>query len=473
MSILVLNGSPKGDNSVTMASVKYLKVVFPEHDFTVKHVSLTIQRLEKDLSLFDELMNEVRQSDIILWAFPLYFLLVHSNYKRFIELIFERGEQDAFAGKYTASFSTSIHFYDHTAHNYIQAICEDLGMHFVRSFSADMNDLMVEQERNNLKFFLEDVLDACQKKAKKFRVFPKLQQIELKYQPESIVDKVDLGNLKLVVVTDTGSMSDNLRSMLQQFQSSFTKESEIIDLTEIKIAGGCLGCLKCGMDNECTYDGKDDVRSTYEEKLKKADIIVFALTMKDRYFSSRWKSFLDRRFYNTHQPGLPGKQIGYLISGPLSYEQNLRQIILASAEIDQANLVEIITDEFGSSLELDQAISNFSKRLIKSATFKAKQPKTFLGVGAGKIFRDEMWGNLRLIFQADYRYYKKHGMIDFPQSKISTRLTHLIIPFIRLGPVKKQVQDKAKDMMHKSHDLVIQQEEAKRKNLAEIMRKDD
>jgi|LSQX01.2.fsa_nt_gb hypothetical protein len=211
------------------------------------------------------------------------------------------------------------------------------------------------------------------------------------------------------------------------------------------------------MDNECTYDGKDDVRSTYEEKLKKADIIVFALTMKDRYFSSRWKSFLDRRFNNTHQPGLPRKQIGYLISGLLSYEQNLRQIILASAEIDQANLVEIITDEFGSPLELDQAISNFSKRLIKSATFKAKQPKTFLGVGAGKIFRDEMWGNLRFIFQADYRYYKKHGMIDFPQSKISTRLTHLIIPFIRLGPVKKQVQDKAKDMMHKSHDLVIQQ----------------
>jgi len=197
--------------------------------------------------------------------------------------------------------------------------------------------------------------------------------------------------------------------------------------------------------------------------LKKADIIVFALTMKDRYFSARWKSFLDRRFYKTHQPGLPGKQIGYLISGPLSYEQNLRQIILASAEIDQANLVDIITDEFANSTELDKSIDNFSQKLIRCATIKAKQPKTFLGVGAGKIFRDEMWGNLRFIFQADYKYYKKHGMIDFPHSKLSTRIMHLFIPFIRLNPIKKQVQDKAKDMMHRSHDLVIKQEEEKRK----------
>lgn len=461
MKILVLNGSPKGDNSVTMASVKYLQVVFPQHDFTVKHVAQTIHRLENDKGIFDELMDEVRQSDIILWSFSLYFLLVHSNYKRFIELIFERNRQDAFAEKYTASLSTSIHFYDHTAHNYVQGICEDLGMHFVRSFSAEMQDLMKEQERINLRFFLEEVTDAYQNKKMKTRIFPRLQQTGFEYHPQPITDTVDSVNQKIVVLTDSGSMSENLRNMLERFQSSFSNAPEIIDLAEIKIAGGCLGCVKCGMDNHCVYDGKDDVRSTYEDKLKQADIIVYALTMKDRYFSARWKNFLDRRFYNTHQPGLPGKQIGYLISGPLSYEQNLRQIILASAEIDQANLVDIITDEYSSSSHLDQAISDFTQKVIKCATSHAKQPKTFLGVGASKIFRDEMWGDLRVIFQADYRYYKKHGMLDFPQSKISSRLMHLAIPFIRISPIKKQVQDKSADMMHRAHDLVVKQEKEK------------
>jgi hypothetical protein len=55
---------------------------------------------------------------------------VHGNYKRFIELITERGVQDAFAGKYTATLSTSIHFYDHTAHNYMHAVCDDLNMKY-------------------------------------------------------------------------------------------------------------------------------------------------------------------------------------------------------------------------------------------------------------------------------------------------------------------------------------------------------
>ena len=466
MKILVLNGSPKGDNSVTMASVKYLQVVFPEHDYHLRHVAQSIPRLEKDREAFDELIDEVRQSDIVLWAFPLYFLLVHSNYKRFIELIFERGQEDAFAGKYTSSFSTSIHFYDHTAHNYMQGICEDLGMNFVSAFSAGMHDLMDRRERDNLCFFAEDLFAAYRKKTVRNRAFPKLRQPELHYQPASSAEQADLGDLKLAVLTDTGSTSDNLRIMVQRFQSSFTSGIEVIDLAKIKIAGGCLGCLKCGMDNVCAYDGKDDVRTTYEEKLKKADIVIFALTMKDRYFSARWKSFLDRRFYMTHQPGLPEKQVGYLISGPLSAEQNLRQIILASAEIDQAHLVDVITDEFASSAELDQAISGFSEKLIRCATVQARQPKTFLGVGAAKIFRDEIWGHLRFVFQADYKYLKTHGMIDFPQSNISTRLMHLIIPLSRIAPIKKQIQDNTKDMMHRSHDLVIKKEEEIQKKQA-------
>jgi len=347
----------------------------------------------------------------------------------------------------------------------MQGICEDLQMKFVRSFSADMQDLMIEQERENLKAFLQQVIDAYQTKALTPRVFPELQQPKLAYLPadranaESLVDTC---GQKIVVVSDSGSSSENMRNMQARFVSSFSAPVEVVDLTEIKIAGGCLGCVKCGMDNVCTYDGKDDVRSTYEEKMKQADIVVFALTMKDRYFSARWKNFLDRRFYQTHQPGLPGKQIGYLISGALSYEQNLRQILQASAQIDQANLVDIVTDEHETSAELDGMIAQFAQELITSAQQHVKQPKTFLGVGAAKIFRDEMWGNLRFIFQADYRYYKKHGMMNFPQSNLNNRLVNMMIPLIRIPPVKKMVQAKTKDMMHNPHDRVIQKEKEKR-----------
>lgn len=288
--------------------------------------------------------------------------------------------QDVFDKKYTASFSTSIHFFDYTAHNYIQGICEDLGMHFVRYFSAEMQDLMDAQERQNLKDFMENVIYAFKNKVHTSRVFPKLKQTELKYKSDDIIEVIaDSDNIKLVILTDTASMSDNLQNMVKRFQANFSKEPEIIDLTRIKIAGGCLGCVKCGMDNECVYDGKDDVRVVYEDKLKKADIIVFA-----------------------------------------------------------------------------QKLTRYSKMNVS-------QPETCLGVGAGKIFRDEIWGNLRFIFQADYRYYKNNGMMDFPQSKINTRIMHPFIPLMKLNPIKKQVQDRAKDMMHRSHDLIIKKEEDKLK----------
>ena len=48
MNILVLNGSPKGDNSVTMASIIYLQVVFPQYSFNVKHIAQNIHQIENN-----------------------------------------------------------------------------------------------------------------------------------------------------------------------------------------------------------------------------------------------------------------------------------------------------------------------------------------------------------------------------------------------------------------------------------------
>ncbi len=82
----------------------------------------------------------MRKSDGVIWAFPLYVFLVCSQYKRFIEMITEKGAQDAFAGKYVTVLSTSVHFFDNTAHNYMHGICDDLDMKYVEPFSADMDD---------------------------------------------------------------------------------------------------------------------------------------------------------------------------------------------------------------------------------------------------------------------------------------------------------------------------------------------
>ena len=50
MEILVINGSPKGKNSVTLQTVNYLQIMYPGHSFDVLHVGQTIKSLEKDMA---------------------------------------------------------------------------------------------------------------------------------------------------------------------------------------------------------------------------------------------------------------------------------------------------------------------------------------------------------------------------------------------------------------------------------------
>jgi NAD(P)H-dependent FMN reductase len=137
MKIIVLNGSPKGDLSVTMQYVKFIQKKYPQHEMEILNISSQIKKLEDDEKAFNAVIDDIRSSEGVIWGVPLYVCLVPSQYKRFIELISERNAGGAFTGKYAAVITTSIHFYDHTAHNYMRGICEDLGMRFAGSFSPD------------------------------------------------------------------------------------------------------------------------------------------------------------------------------------------------------------------------------------------------------------------------------------------------------------------------------------------------
>ena len=61
MNIIVLNGSPKGELSVTLQSVAYLAKLYPQHEFTVHHIAQRVRRLEKDRAAFDEVIRQIRE----------------------------------------------------------------------------------------------------------------------------------------------------------------------------------------------------------------------------------------------------------------------------------------------------------------------------------------------------------------------------------------------------------------------------
>jgi multimeric flavodoxin WrbA len=426
MQVAVLNGSPKGEMSVTMQYVRYLQKVFPEHKLKIHHISQRIKRLEQDEEVFSQIIDEVHSSDAVLWASPVYYWLVPAQYKRFIELIWERGVAKAFAGKYAASLTTSINFYDFTAHQYLQAISEDLDMRFVGPFSAYMYDLLEEANRDALRCFAEELFGAVQREAPTARRYPPTRQRAFEYTPESGAPKVDLAGHRMQIITDAQERDTNLARMLQRFRGAFSTEVPVVNLLNVDIKGGCQGCLHCGYDNQCAYANADGFVDFYESQVKPADILVFAGTIRDRYLSSRWKLFFDRSFYNGHVPTLGGKQVALLISGPLSQNPHLRQIVQAYLEFQPANLAGIVTDETGDSREMDRLLDELARRIVQYASLGFVRPRTFLAVGGQKLFRDAVWGTMRATFPADHRAFKRLGWYDFPQKQTVVRVQNAV-----------------------------------------------
>ena len=190
MKIIVLNGSPKGDLSVTLQYVHFVQKKFPQHELKIFNVAQQIRGMEREERSLREVMEEIKSSDGVLWAFPLYYLLVPSQYKRFIELIWERKAADVFKDKYTAVLSTSIHFFDHSAHNYMNAICDDLNMKYLGSFSAAMYDLMSRKGREKWNLFASEFFEGIQGHVPTAKKFPPILDRAFDYVLGSVEKKV-------------------------------------------------------------------------------------------------------------------------------------------------------------------------------------------------------------------------------------------------------------------------------------------
>ncbi|RPJ43329.1 MAG: hypothetical protein EHM21_11700 [Chloroflexi bacterium] len=447
MKILVLNGSPKGDLSVTLQYVHYLQKVNPECSFKTYNIGQQIRKIENDPAFFAEIIEQVRQADGVLWAFPLYILIVHAHYKRFIELIFERGVQSTFAGKYAATLSTSIHFFDHTAHNYMHGICDDLGMRFVEAFSPDIVDLLEEKGRAQLEQFGRHFLEAIRMQSPYQRRYPVIQPREFTYEPGPAPLPVQTGGKKVVILHDGIRLNSNIDRLVARCQANFSGAVTVIDLNDIEMKASCQGCLKCGASYHCAFEGKDGFIDFYRAQVMAADLLIYAGTIVDRYLSSRWKTFFDRSFFNTHTPVLAGKQVAFVISGPYSQLPNLNEILMGYVEFQMAHVVGIVSDEYGSSAEIDALVDRLMGSMLSQAVEDSSRPMTFLGIGGMKIFRDDIWGRIRIIFPADHNAYKKLGFYKtFPQNDLRQRLLNLVMmPLLSIPKFREEFN---KQMLH-------------------------
>jgi hypothetical protein len=64
---------------------------------------------------------------------------------------------------------------------------------------------------------------------------------------------------------------------------------------------------------------------------------------------------------------------------------------------------------------LDALLDTLAERAVEAWERGFVSPATFLGKGGMKVFRDDVFGRHRFVFQADHTWFEANGIYDFPQ----------------------------------------------------------
>ena len=412
MKILVLNGSPKGKYSITLQHTRYLEKLYPNHTFEVLNVGQKIKSLTKD---FAPAREAIAKADVLLFSYPVYTFIAPCQLHKFIELL--KGEGMDLSSKYATQISTSKHFYDVTAHRYVQDNCADLGLRYIKGLSADMDDLLTEKGQMEAKDFFEFL---CWSVENEYFEAPSVAHTTFAKQPVTVPVCEGDKQGDVVILTDCEEENTQLAGMIARFQAVLPRKTRLINIREYPFNGGCLGCFGCAITGKCVQ--KDGFDEYLRKEIQTAQSIVYAFTIKDHSMGERFKTYDDRNFCNGHRTVTIGMPVGYLVSGDLSKEENLRTIIEARAQVGSNFLAGVATDEVNPDGEIDKLASTLAYALER----KYLPPQNFYGIGGMKIFRDLIW-IMQGMMRADHKFYKSHGQYDFPQKKFGMMLKMYLV----------------------------------------------
>ncbi len=399
--VTVINGSPKGDYSVTLQTTNYLSILFDEVEFSVLNVGAKLAYYVNNIDL---VVSAIEESDLVVFSYPVYTFIAPYQLHRIIECLKEKGVD--FKGKYATQITTSKHFYDYTAHRYVVDNAQDMGFRMIRGLSADMDDLTTVKGQKQAEDFFNFVLYSVENDLymDKTTATTTKKKVPVTVAPTTLEYK----DGDIVIVTTLDEDDVQLKEMIETFRGVAKRNTRIVNIREYPFKGGCRGCFHCAPKGECVY--KDGFDEFLRQNIQKADAIVLAFSIKDHSMGATFKLYDDRQFCNGHRTVTMGMPMGYIVSGNLSEEENLRTIIEGRANVGGNFLAGIATDEDNTT----ESILKLAKSLDFALDNGYTPPSNFLGVGGMKIFRDLIYV-MRGMMRADHKYYKAHGQYDFPQ----------------------------------------------------------
>ena len=126
--------------------------------------------------------------------------------------------------------------------------------------------------------------------------------------------------MKILFISGSPRKGNSEFILTKIFDSIKTSSKELVLLRQLDI-GRCQGCLYCEENSACCL--QDDMQSLYE-KMKEADIFIFAVPNYYDNVPGLFKDFIDRTnpFYDTS--AIAGKKVVNIVIGG-STEENRRE----------------------------------------------------------------------------------------------------------------------------------------------------
>lgn len=368
MFITVLNHSPKGEDSITLQVINYLKKAYSEDHFEVFNCALG------DVS--DELLQSIRESELVIHTSSIFHLGVHAQMIGFLDQL---SQYPVMVNKPVSYVTTSLKLGDSKCEEYIARTMGYQGARVLQMLSLfDEEILSLEGQSKVCKWF--------------------------EYLKASVVERCETPKYQITwVYCDVDDRNKEIEETLREEVDKYFKSSKVITLEEYQVSP-CVACYNCYTNRQCVLS--DDFLKCCDDIYNESDFIVFVGTLHFGELSEQFKKWLDRHVQWGRVPDNRRKVFGYVVV-PDAYSE-ARDTVLFENRMKALN-------EFGGNYTLGvfephqvgkliAAIKDFIRVVDCEAPINVTDRGNYLHQSFVKLAY-----SLQNLAPQDYEYYNSKG----------------------------------------------------------------
>ncbi|MCQ2531705.1 MAG: hypothetical protein MJ093_03255 [Saccharofermentans sp.] len=382
MKICVLSCSPKGETSLTLQTINFLKKYYPDDEFIV--------HLTTKVTCEESVIDCACESDLIMILSSIFHLNVHSQMMSMLDQLaagMKAKLGDDINKKFFTYITSSNFLYDVGAHKYVSRWIEGEKLNGLRFLSLKDDSMLTETGREEV-----------------YRWF--------QYTKETI-DIRRTGNVpqvtekRRVAIINAGLAASTVDKVANLYKARGC-DVECFNLDEYKIAP-CTACFACYSNRICCM--KDDFVDLVDKIGTGTDLLVNLGNLKYGMLGQKYKTYIDRHVqFGRAGTGDETINISFVESDE-DTEARMKSMYdftqweeatvgIGRCYVAGTHYLRIKDQEFDITSQVNDTILIMNNELIGQRNFFSETLNTRFA---------ELANHLQIMCPIDYAHYKKEG----------------------------------------------------------------